>query len=103
MSKKIRKDGGIRGDRGKKDITNANQTNQTTKTLFTRTMTYDEYTKANAIIRRIDEALGRILVNTDPTYLQYFKTQDQTVIVPKAYEATAGLRRLRGELINLIH
>ena len=66
-------------------------------------MTHDEYTKADTIIRQIDDALGRIIVNTDPTYLQYFKTQDQTVIVPKAYEATAGLRRLRGELIHLIH
>ncbi len=65
-------------------------------------MTHDEYTKADAIIRQIDDALGRIIVNTDPTYLQYFKFQDQTVIVPKAYEATAGLRRLRGELIGLI-
>jgi hypothetical protein len=66
-------------------------------------MTHDEYTKADTIIRQIDDALGRILVNTDPAYLQFFKTQDKTVIVPMAYEATAGLRRLRGELINLIH
>jgi hypothetical protein len=66
-------------------------------------MTYDEYTIADRLIREVDEALGRIIVNTDPYYLQYFKTQDQTVIVPKAYEATAGLRRLRGELIHLIH
>ena len=65
-------------------------------------MTHAEYIQADAIIRQIDDAIGRIIVNTDPTYLQYFKTQDQTVIVPKAYEATAGLRHLRGKLIGLI-